>query len=121
MIGFTVLTYVCPGPFQINFSWTPVTGAVFYALQLVGPLDPTSNGGVTGTYVRQFAAIEVANGAMNSASVTLSQGSLTGVTAQQWQVMIGGPNGYTAFVPRQQVALVPIPCTQTTPQQSPYF
>ena len=120
-VGFTVLTYVCPGPFTINFSWTPAANAVFYSLALVGPQDAGSNGGVSGSYLRQFGAIEVMNGPATSASVSLSSTALAGVSGQQWQVMVGGPNGYTAFVPRQQVALVPIPCTATTPVQSPYF
>ena len=120
-VGFTVLTYVCPGPFTINFSWTPATNAVFYSLDFMGPQDAGSNGGVGGSYLRQFGAVEVMKGPATSASVSLSSTALAGVTAQQWQVMVGGANGYTAFVPRQQVAVVPIPCTATKPVQSPYF
>jgi hypothetical protein len=118
-VGMAILTYVCPNPFQIDFSWTPAANAVFYALQLVGPLDASINGGVAGGYVRQFGTIEVAKGQINSASVALSQAALANPSSQQWQVMVGGPHGYLGLVPRQQLALVPVPCTQTTPQQSP--
>ncbi|MFI5266675.1 MAG: hypothetical protein ACHQ7M_04785 [Chloroflexota bacterium] len=120
-VGISVLTYVCPTPFQINFSWTPAPNGVFYSLQLAGPLDPAINGGVGGAYIRQFGTIEVAKGAINSASVSLSQAAAANPSFQQWQVMAGGPNGYLGLIPRAQVALVPVPCTQTTPQQSPYF
>ncbi|HVA24418.1 MAG TPA: hypothetical protein VMW62_08495 [Chloroflexota bacterium] len=119
-VGESLLTYVCPTPFQINFSWTPATNAVFYSLQLVGPLDPTINGAVSGSYIRQFGTIEVAKGTINSASVSLSQAAAASPSFQQWQMMVGGPNGYLGLMPRMQVALVPVPCTQTTPQPSPY-
>ena len=120
-VGFSVLTYQCPSPFQINFSWTPAANAVFYSLELAGPLDATTNGGVSGTFVRQFGTIEVAKGVTNSASVSLSPAALANPSFQQWQLMVGGANGYLGLVPRSQVALVPVPCTATTPQQSPYF
>jgi hypothetical protein len=120
-IGMPVLTYVCPNPFQIDFSWTPAANAVFYSLELAGPLDATANGGVSGTYLRQFGTIELAKGAINSASVSLSQAATASPSLQQWQVMAGGPSGYVGIVSRAQVAQVIMPCTQTTPLQSPYF
>jgi hypothetical protein len=119
-VGFTRLTFVCPSPFEIDFSWPAASNATSYSLQLVGPLDPAANGGVSGTFLRQFGTIEVANGVSGAATITLSGASLPNPLTLQWQVMLSGPHGYTSVVPRQQVALVPAPCGQTTPQDSPY-
>ncbi|SRR5579884_1561616 len=114
------MTYVCPSPLEIDLSWTPVDKAAFYSLQLVTPLDPSQNGGIGGTYLRQFGTIEVARGQITSANIALAPASLSpDTTALQWQVMLGGPQGYQGIMPRQQVAVVPVPCTQTTPLESP--
>jgi hypothetical protein len=120
-VGPSLLTYVCPNPLQLDFSWTPAVNGTFYSLQLRGPLTSSINGGVSGTYLRQFGAIEVAKGQINSASVRLSQASLANNSTLQWQLMIGGPHGYLGLILRQEVALVPAPCSVTTPQASPYF
>jgi len=120
-VAFTRLTYVCPSPYQIDFSWPAATNATSYSLQLVGPLDPAVNGSVGGTFLRQFGTIEVANGVSGSATVTLVAGSVPNPVTMEWQVMLSGPHGYTALVPRQQIALVPVPCGATSPVDSPYF
>ena len=117
-LGWSTLTYVCPSPLEIDLSWTAANNATFYSLQLMAPVDPTLNGGIGGTYLRQFGSIEVAKGQITSAAVSLAQASLPGATALQWEVMLGGPHGYADFVPGQQVAIVPVPCGQTTPKSS---
>ena len=119
-VAFTRLTYVCPSPYEIDFTWPSAANATSYSLQLVGPLDPAANGGVSGTFLRQFGTVEVANGVSGAATVTLDAGSLPNPVTLQWQVMLSGPHGYTAFIPHQQVALVPVPCGQTSPVDSPY-
>lgn len=120
-VAFSRLTYVCPSPYQISFTWPSAANATSYSLQLVGPLDPATNGGVAGTFLRQFGTLEVANGVSGSATITLSQGSVPSPITTQWQLMLVGPHGYTAVVPRQQIAVVPLPCGQTTPLDSPFY
>ncbi|MDE3074212.1 MAG: hypothetical protein KGJ86_02175 [Chloroflexota bacterium] len=116
-VGFSRLTYVCPTSTQIDFTWDQAVNATFYSLQLIGPVNPSINGGVTGTYLPQFGSIEVANGTMTSASVSLAAGSLTSPLTLSWEVMVGGPTGYEGMIPTQQTANIPMPCTQTTPSR----
>ncbi|GEM_PF-2740591 len=113
-VGFSKLFYVCPSPDEIDFSWAPASNASFYSLQLLGPIDPTVNGGVTGTYLRQFGSIEVAKGQTQNAAITLAPAVISSPLTMQWQVMVGGPNGYTGLIPTFQTAIVTIPCTQNT-------
>jgi hypothetical protein len=120
-LAFSRLTYVCPNPMQIDFSWTPVNNALFYSLQLAGPIDPALNGAVAGTYLRPFGTIEVTKGQALSASVTLNPASAATPLSLQWQVVLGAPTGYVGLVPRMQVAIIPVPCGQTTPLDSPLF
>jgi len=114
-VGFSQLTYVCPSPFEIDFAWPPAANAVSYSLQLVGPQDPASNGGLTGTYLRQFGTIEVANANVNTASVSLARPSIgPGSLVLSWQVMTVGAHGYTGILPVQQAVQVPVPCSKNT-------
>ena len=116
------MTYVCPTPLEIDITWTPVDNVTFYSLQLVGPQDPTQNGGLGGTYLRQFGTVEVAKGQLTSAAVSLAQASLpVEATALQWQVMLGGRHGYQGIIPKQQIAIIPVPCGQTKPLESSSF
>src|SRR5581483_5909621 len=75
-VGFSTLTYVCPSPGEIDFAWAPADGAQFYSLQLVGPQDPAVNGGINGTYLRQFGTIEVVKGTQQNASVSVNLNAL---------------------------------------------
>ncbi len=121
-VGFSRLSYTCPSATEIDFTWSPAVNATFYSLQLVEPLDAGQNGGVAGTFLRQYGSVEVAKGGSGAANVTLAAGSLPNETTLYWQLMIGGPHGYTGMVPREQVALIPAPCTPTSsPVQSPYY
>ena len=113
-IGFSDLNYVCPNTGTIDFSWTPVGGAQFYSLQLTGPTDPSLNGGIGGTYLRQFGAIEIFNGTTTNASLNANVGALPAGTALQFQVMLGVRGSYSGIVPLQQVVSVPMPCTAVT-------
>jgi len=113
-IGYSVLTYVCPTPDRIDFAWAPADGATFYSLQLVDPVDPTINGGVTGTYLRQFGSLEVAKGGFQNFTVMLASGSIPLPEAETWQVMAGGKKGYLGLVPRTQTVSIPMPCTANT-------
>jgi hypothetical protein len=110
-VGYSTLTYVCPSPGQIDFAWAPADGAVFYSLQLAGPLDPTLNGGINGNYLRQFNTIEVTKGTMQNASVSVNLNALALPASLQWQIMAGGKKGYLGLVPLQQVVSIPMPCT----------
>ena len=98
-IGFSRLTYFCPTPTQVSFSWTPAINAVSYSLQIVGPLDPSLNGGVKGTYLEQFGTEELSNSPATTATVTLSPSDLPRPTTVQWEVMASGQHGYTGWVP----------------------
>lgn len=114
-VGFSQLSYICPSPTEIDFAWSPDANATFYSLQLVEPIDPTINGGLTGTYLPQFGTIELLKGQVNNATVSLSSSSLAApALVLTFQVMLGGRDGYTGLVPAQQVAQVPTPCTANT-------
>lgn len=116
--GWSSLSFVCPTPTDIQFTWKAVDGAAFYSLQLAGPIDPTINGGVDGQFVRQFGSIEVARGSMTTAEVTLNSGAIGQPIVLTWYVMLGGKKGYLGLVPAQQVVHVPVPCPLTSPQGS---
>jgi len=112
-IGFSKLSFVCPSQQEINFAWSPVDGAAGYSLQLVGPLDPGINGGISGTFLRQFGTTELSKGQMNNAAVSLN-GSTASPLILEFEVMVLSKNGYAGLVPAQQMALVPIPCNQNS-------
>jgi hypothetical protein len=114
-VGFSQLSYLCPTPAEIDFAWSPAANAAFYSLQLVLPLDQTVNGGISGTYLRQFGTIELLKAPVNNATVTLASGSLGAPPLTlTFQVMQGGQDGYTGLVPAQQVVRVPTPCLANT-------
>jgi hypothetical protein len=113
-VPFVTLTYLCPSPHSIEFAWQPADGIDSYSLQLAGPLDETINGGISGSFIRQFGTIEVASGQIANASVTL-QDSATGKPLMlQFFLMAKMGGSLTGIVPPSQVAIVPIPCTKNT-------
>ena len=111
--GFVQLSYACPNPLQIDFSWTAADNASFYSLQLAKPVDASQNGGVGGTFLPQFGTTEVVKGQAMTVSVNLAQAALPSPIAMQWQVMVGGRHGYTGLVTLQEIAMVSVPCDQT--------
>jgi len=113
-VPITKLTYLCPSPTSIEFAWQPVDGADSYSFQLVGPVDPAVNGGINGTFIRQFGTIEIATGQVNNASVNLDEGAITKPLSLQFQVMVSTKGGYSGMIPPSQVAVVPIPCSKNT-------
>lgn len=113
-IPFVTLTYLCPSPNSIEFAWQPADGVDSYSLQLVGPIDETLNGGITGTFVRQFGTLEIASGQINNASVTLQDGSTAKPLVLQFFLMVKTAGSLAGIVPPSQVAIVPIPCNKNT-------